>query len=330
VKFSPGENFSWAVFQDSPGNYELRCVDSALNELSPGQLLIRIEYSSLNYKDVLSLLGKNGESKVFPQVIGVDLVGIVIESLTPSFQEGVRVAQFSRGLGTIRGGGIARYITSDTVGLITVPKSISPELVMALGTAGLTAAACVSQILEAEIDPSSGPILITGAGGGVGKITLLMLSRLGYQTIASSRECTFAESNPMQVIPPLKSTHLQLLPEKWIAVVDTLGGDSLATAIKSTRRGGMVFSVGNVKSNELKLTVFPFILRGVRLIGVNLDSYKLERIQEFLSRVSGILDEESLMSITKIIEFNEVPDLLNAISEGKHSGRTVVRIPHSS
>lgn len=330
MKFSPAENFSWAVFQDSPGNYELRCVDFALNELSPGQVLIRIEYSSLNYKDVLSLLGKNGESKVFPQVIGVDLVGIVIESLHPSFQEGVRVAQFSRGLGTTRGGGIASFITSDTDGLITIPKSISPELVMALGTAGLTAAACVSQILEAEIDPSSGPILITGAGGGVGKIILLMLSRLGYQTIASSRECTFSESNPIQVIPPLKSTHLQLLPEKWIAVVDTLGGDSLATAIKSTRRGGMVFSVGNVKSNELNLTVFPFILRGVRLTGVNLDSYKLERIQEFFSRISSILDEESLMSITKIIDFNEVPDLLNAIGQAKNSGRVVVRISHSS
>lgn len=326
MKFFPHGNLSWAVTQNSPGIYELLCIDSPTDKLISGKVLIQIEYSSLNYKDALSVLGKNGETRDYPQIIGLDLVGIVKESYDPKFKAGTKVARFSRGLGTTSGGGMAHFITSDTEHLIRIPESTSPQLVMAIGTAGLTAAACVAQILKEQVDPGSGSILITGAGGGVGKIALLMLSKLGYKTVAATRGGTFTESNPQRVIPPLKPTNFQMLPEKWVAVIDTLGGNSLATAIKSTQRGGAVISVGNIESPNLNLNISPFVLRGVKLIGINLDLYKREEIEKFLVNITSILNMEDFTGITRIIEFDEVPYFVNLMSQGKHSGRTVVKI----
>jgi acrylyl-CoA reductase (NADPH) len=326
MKLLPDVNMTWAVTQNSSGNYELLCIDSPNDKLVSGKVLIQIEYSSLNYKDALSVLGKNGETRDYPQAVGIDLIGVIKESCDLKFKAGTRVARFSHGLGTTSGGGIAQFITSDTDHLILVPESMSPPLVMAIGTAGLTAAACVAQILEQPVDPSSGSILITGAGGGVGKIALLMLSKLGYKTVAATRGGTLIGSNATLIIPPLKPTNFQILPEKWVAVIDTLGGNSLATALKSTRRGGVVMSVGNVEGSNLNLNISPFVLRGVKLIGINLDLYKKEEIEKFLISVTSILDMENLMSITRIIDFNEVPYFVNLISQGKHSGRTVVKI----
>ncbi len=319
-------NLSWLVKTNSIKNFELVCEDIPKSELVPGSVSIRIEYSSLNYKDVLTTIGKNGETKIYPQAIGIDAVGIVEHSLDSTIKVGTRVAQFSQGLGTTFMGGLTHYINAESEVLIEIPNSISALKAGAFGTAGLTAAACVSRILGEGIKTSAGPILVTGAGGGVGRIALLMLSQLGYQTVASTRGAIFLDSETTRVIAPLKHSNFNLLPEKWIAVVETLGGESLAAALKTTQAGGLVISVGMVESPRLSTTVYPFVLRGIKLLGINLDKIEIKKKRELLNLVDSLISLDTLMRITKIIEFNEVPIFIELMKIGKHTGRTVVKV----
>ena len=323
-------NLSWAVKRNSSEIFELVCEDIPKSELAQGDVSIRIEYSSLNYKDVLSIAGKNGETKIYPQVIGIDAVGIVEHSMNSTIKVGTRVAQFGRGLGTTLMGGLSHYLNAKPEVLIEIPNSISALKAGAFGTAGLTASACVSRILEEGIKTSAGPILVTGAGGGVGRIALLMLSQLGYQTIASTRGAIFPGIENSQLIAPLKHSNFNLLPEKWTAVVETLGGESLATALKSTRAGGLVLSVGMVESASLSVTVYTFVLRGIKLSGINLDQIENKKKKELLNLVDSLISFDTLMRITKIIEFDDVPIFLELMKVGKHTGRTVVKIQAST
>ena len=166
----PPKNLSWAVDRSATGAHQLVCMDSSFPDIDSGKILVRIEYSCLNYKDVLSVSGKNGETKSYPQIIGIDAVGTIEQSHDSAFLVGSRVGLFSRGLGTTKGGGLSHYLVTQTDSAIALPSSISPLKAMAIGTAGLTAAACVAQILKEGIATSTGPVLITGAGGGVGRI----------------------------------------------------------------------------------------------------------------------------------------------------------------
>ena len=322
-------NLSWVVNQLPSGSHELVCGNSRLVDLNSGEILVKVEYSSLNYKDVLTMTAKNGETKSYPQIIGVDAVGTIVQSCDPTFTVGMRLGLFSRGLGTTKGGGLTHQLVTRVGSPVMLPSSISSLKAMAIGTAGLTAAACVAQIQNHGIQPSSGPILITGAGGGVGTIASLMLRQLGFQAVLSTRGGISDVVNPMQVIPPLKATHFQLLPEKWVAVLDTLGGESLVTAIKSTRAGGLVLSVGMVQSPNFSLSVYPFILRGIKLMGINLDRIENRDISLYLDLADTLLPDSLLMGFVKVIDFQEVPVYLELIANGKHSGRTVVRVAAS-
>ena len=163
-------NLSWVVNQLPSGSHELVCMNSRLLDLKSGEILVDVEYSSLNYKDVLTIAGKNGETKSYPQIIGVDAVGTIAQSCDPTFTVGMRLGLFSRGLGTTQGGGLSHQLVTQAGFPVILPSSISSLKAMAIGTAGLTAAACVAQFENHGIHPSSGPILITGAGGGVGGI----------------------------------------------------------------------------------------------------------------------------------------------------------------
>jgi putative YhdH/YhfP family quinone oxidoreductase len=320
------ENLAWAVNRSDTGDHQLVCIESPWRNVNSKEILVKIEYSCLNYKDLLTISGKNGETKSYPQVIGIDAVGTVEQSGCSSFISGTRVGLFSRGLGTTKGGGLSHFLLTDKESAITLPPEVTPLKAMAIGTAGLTAAACVAQIQNEGIQPSSGPILITGAGGGVGRIAGLMLSRLGYQTVLSTREGGLIGMNSPHVIPPLRASKFQLLPEKWVAVLDTLGGDSLATAIKSTHSGGVVLSVGMVTSPDINLSVYPFVLRGVKLIGINLDRIENETIEKYLKLADSLMPLNSLMEFVNVIQFGEVPAFIDLMEKGKHSGRTVVNI----
>ena len=319
------KNLSWAVDRRDNG-LQLVCIESPLREINFEEILVKVEYSCLNYKDVLSVSGKNGETKFYPQVIGIDAVGRVEQSNSSTLLAGTRVGLFSRGLGTTKAGGLSHYLVANVDSAIVLPSSISSLNAMAIGTAGLTAAACVAQILNEGIQPSSGPILITGAGGGVGRIASLMLSQIGYQTVLSTRGKGPLGVESPKVIPPLKASSYQLLPEKWIAVLDTLGGESLVTAIKSTKSGGVVLSVGMVENPNINLSVYPFVLRGIKLIGINLDHIENEVIKQHLDLAESLLPPNLLMEFVKVIQFEEVAFCIDLMEQGKHSGRTVVKI----
>jgi alcohol dehydrogenase len=324
------KNLSWVVDKSANGEHRLACMDSELPDIDSGEILVRIEYSCLNYKDVLSIFGKNGETKSYPQIIGIDAVGTIEQSHYSAFSVGTRVGLFSRGLGTTTGGGLSHYLVARADAAIALPTSMSSLKAMAIGTAGLTAMACVAQIQKEGIETSTGPILITGAGGGVGRIASLLLSQLGYQAVLSTRGTGSIGVNPAQVIPPLRASNFQLLPEKWVAVVDTLGGESLVTAIKSTQSGGVVLSVGMVESPSMNLSVYPFVLRGVKLFGVNLDRIDGNVIKQYLELADSLMPESLLMEFVRVIQFEEVPEYVNLMEHGKHSGRTVVKISSST
>jgi acrylyl-CoA reductase (NADPH) len=324
------KNLSWVVDKSATGEHRLACMDSELPDIGSGEILVRIEYSCLNYKDALSVFGKNGETKSYPQIIGIDAVGTIEQSQHSAFLVGTRVGLFSRGLGTTKGGGLCHYLVARADTAIALPTSMSSLKVMAIGTAGLTAMACVAQIQKEGIETSTGAILITGAGGGVGRIASLLLSQLGYQAVLSTRGKGSIGVNPSQVIPPLRESNFQLLPEKWVAVVDTLGGESLVTAIKSTKSGGVVLSVGMVVSPSISLSVYPFVLRGIKLFGVNLDRIDSNVIKQYLELADSLMPESLLMEFVKVIQFEEVPEYVNLMENGKHSGRTVVKISSST
>lgn len=326
MTFKFSENLSWVVERREMGVHQLVCIDSPLHQINSEEILVRVEYSCLNYKDVLSVSGKNGETKSYPQAIGIDAVGRIEKSNCSTLVAGTRVGLFSRGLGTTSSGGLSHYLVAQAESAIVLPSSVSSLKAMAIGTAGLTAAACVAQIQSMGIQPTSGPILITGAGGGVGRIASLMLSQTGYRTVLSTRGKGLTGDDLTQVIPPLKSSNFQLLPEKWNAVLDTLGGESLVTAIKSTKSGGIVLSVGMVQNPSINLSVYPFLLRGITLIGVNLDRIEKHAITQYLDLADSLLPLNLLMEFVKVIQFQEVPFYIDLMEQGKHSGRTVVRI----
>jgi putative YhdH/YhfP family quinone oxidoreductase len=330
----PLKNFGWNASIDENGKNGIQIGPVANKPLNRNQVIIRVEFASLNYKDLLTASGKNGETKLYPQTIGVDAVGIVEDSLSSKFKVGDRVAQFSRGLGTTKGGGLCEYLIADEEDLIVMPSNLSSYSAMMIGTAGLTASACISKIIEQNISPGDGPILVTGARGGVGRLAIIMLSNLGFDVFGSSRGSEVNGNpfnfNSQKIIKNPKFTELRLLPEKWAASIDTLGGNALESTIKSTRSKGIVLSVGMVDSPNINLNVFPFILRGVTLAGVNLDQFSISDLDQLLRSAVIYLSENDLVENSNLIDFQSVGNYIEMMASGMHSGRTVVKVGNES
>jgi len=238
------------------------------NDLPPGDVLIEVQYSSLNYKDALSANGNRGVTKHYPHTPGIDAAGVVVESSVPAWQPGDEVICSGYDLGMNTDGGFARYIRVPHSWVVPKPVNMSLLESMQLGTAGFTAALCVLALESNGVKPENGPILITGATGGVGTIALQILAGLGYKGVAVSGKSeardflqSFGADEVIDRVSFLANKEKGLLPATWAGVVDTVGGDILATAIKGTGFDGVVTSCGNAASGDLPLNVYPFILR---------------------------------------------------------------------
>ena len=297
------------------------------------EVVIKVTYSSLNYKDALSSVGNPGVSKHFPHITGIDVAGTVFESTSPIFKVGERVLVTGYDMGMNSNGGHAQYVKIPASWVARIPDAISDREIMTFGTAGLTAALSINELIENGIKPESGDILVTGATGGVGSIAIAILSKLGYNITAISgkkeRIDFLKKIGANEVILREEfeeESKKTLLREKYAGVVDTVGGKILANALKQIKYDGVATCCGLTSSHELNTNVFPFILRGVRLIGIDSVECKLEKKQAAWEKLASRWKINSLNSIINEISLDEIKAAYEHLLSGKAVGRYVVKI----
>lgn len=305
----------------------------SLNDLPAGDLLIRVHYSSLNYKDALSASGNKGVTKQYPHTPGIDAAGVVEVSSSDRFQPGDKVIVTSYDLGMNTSGGFGEYIRAPESWVLPLPGKMTLRDSMVFGTAGFTAALSVYRLIQGGVTPGEGEILVSGASGGVGSIAVSILRqegfwvaavngrkdetdylmRLGAKSVLSMEEAAASDSRP-------------LLKERWAGCIDTVGGDILATAIKSTRRNGVVTCCGNAASHQLPMNVYPFILRGISLIGIDSQQCPMPLRKEIWKTISEKWNRPEMEQVVSEIPLDRVNEKIDQMLSGRHKGRTLINL----
>ncbi len=262
--------------KDAAGRVSAEITRRSIDELPAGDVLLRVAYSSLNYKDALALTGHPGVNKVFPHVPGVDAAGIVVASDAPEFRPGDQVIVTGFDMGANRWGGYAEYVRVPREWIVPLPAGLTLRESMMLGTAGFTAGLCVDALQKHQVSPDRGEVVVTGASGGVGSMAVSILAALNYQvTAVTGKTAAHEYLRSLGAARILAREQVDdpsgrpLLSARWAGGVDTVGGNILSTILRSTQHSGCVAACGLAASNALPITVFPFILRAVTLSGID-------------------------------------------------------------
>lgn len=302
-------------------------------DLDEGEVTIRVHYSSVNYKDALAATGTGKIVRRFPCVGGIDLAGEVVASTDPRFAAGDKVLASAFDIGVSHHGGYAELARVPADWVVPLPHGLDLLEAMALGTAGFTAGLAIVRMEHEGLAPGNGPVIVTGATGGVGGLAIDMLSRLGYQVVGLTRkdeeteylkmlgaaEVRLASEIDFENIRPLETG-------QWAGAIDNVGGSVLSWLIATMKRAGTVASVGNAASFKLDSTVFPFILRGVTLLGVDSGFIAYPTRKLVWDRLAGDLKPRHLMDVTRVIDLESLPTCFEDFIAGRVRGRTVVRI----
>lgn len=316
--------------QDAEGSITLKheVVDASF--LPDGDVQIAVEYSGINYKDALAITPKGGVAREYPLIPGIDVAGTVTSSSSPEFAVGDRVVAHGYDIGTGRHGGYADTARYPADYLVKLDELTTAEAA-AIGTAGFTAAMSVNAIRSAGIQPADGPILVTGATGGVGSVSVDLLAGLGYEVVASSGKADahdwLMELGATQVIGrlPAEGEKVRALGKsQWAGVVDSVGGDTLAYALSTLNYAGTAAISGLARSADLPTTVMPFILRGVTLAGIDSVQLPIGARRDVWHQLAGELKPRHLGRITKDVSVLEAPKTLRTIIGGGVTGRTRV------
>ncbi|MDJ0880227.1 MAG: MDR family oxidoreductase [Gammaproteobacteria bacterium] len=303
------------------------------DDLMPGNVTVQVKYSTINYKDALALTGSAPILRKLPIIPGIDFAGEVIESSDERFSIGDEVLLNGFGVGETHSGGYAQMARVNADWLVRLPNNIDCRQAMAIGTAGYTAMLCILALEDHGVNPDDGPVLVTGASGGVGSVAVSVLSKLGYSVSASTGKLT--ESDYLKSLGAIEVVDRNDFAQKprplgkelWAAAVDVAGGQTLANVLSQTRRAGAVAACGLAESMDLPTSVAPFILRGITLYGIDSVMCPMERRIQAWSRLSQDLDLERLESMTSEIPFDDLPAATQDLLAGKLKGRTVVKLP---
>jgi acrylyl-CoA reductase (NADPH) len=329
-----GKAFKALIVEETGDNKFARAIkERAVDNLPPGDVLIRVHYSSLNYKDALSATGNRGVTKNYPHTPGVDASGIVEESASGDFKLGDEVLVTGYDLGANTSGGYGGYIRVPADWVIKLPEGLSLRESMIYGTAGFTAALSVYKMTEHGVNPGMGEVLVTGATGGVGSVAAGILAKSSFQVVASTgkpdQQQYLFDLGVKEVIArddARDSSGRLLLKARWAGVVDTVGGGTLATAVKSTKQHGVVTCCGNVASADLPLNVYPFILRGVSLVGIDSAYCPMDVRKKVWDKIANEWKIDALDLISTEISLAGLDEHIELILHGREKGRIVVNL----
>ncbi len=325
-------HFKALVIEEAQKVFTRKITQRSIDDLPSGDLLVRVKYSSLNYKDALSAIGNRGVTRSYPHTPGIDAAGIVEQSQNPSFTKGQEVIVTSYDLGMNTDGGFGQFVRVPSQWAIKLPQGLSLKESMIIGTAGLTAGMSVLRLTE-KVNPDQGQVIVSGATGGVGSMSVALLSKLGYEVAALT-----GKPNEENFLTRLGARHLisreefqnpekaPLLKALFSGGIDTVGGPILDNIIKSTLPTGVVTCCGNVASPKLDLTVFPFILRGLSLVGIDSQNYPMEEREKVWKNLATDWKPDHLLDMFTQISLEELSQSIDQILEGKLKGRTVINM----
>ncbi|KDA92337.1 MULTISPECIES: MDR family oxidoreductase [Pantoea] len=323
--------FKALVIENDEQGYRSLLKDLPESQLPDHDVTLDVSYSSLNYKDALAICNKGPIVRHFPMVPGIDFVGRVTASRHPDWKEDDVALLTGWGVGEKQWGGLAQKASVSGDWLVRPPATLSPLQTMAIGTAGLTAMLCVMALEKQGITPEQGPVLVTGASGGVGSYSVSLLARLGYQVIASSGRT----SDHAYLIDTLGAASVidreelsqpgkPLAKERWAAAIDSVGSHTLANVLAATQRDGAVAACGMAQGLDLPASVAPFILRGVTLAGVDSVMCPKPLRQQAWQRLGELMDSERLSKLSRVILLSEAREGAQALLDGKVQGRLIV------
>lgn len=322
-----------AIVISKDGDAQTVAVQNLEEEQLPeGDVTVDVAYSTLNYKDGLAITGASPVVRSFPMVPGIDLVGEVTDSANSAYKPGDRIVLNGWGVGEKHWGGLAQKARLRADWLIPLPTAFSPRQAMAIGTAGYTAALCVTALDDAGVTPDAGDVLVTGATGGVGSVAVALLAKAGFKVTAATgkaSEADYLETLGAAAVidrAQLSGKGKPLQKEQWAGVVDTVGSFTLANACAQTRYGGAVAACGLAQGADLPATVMPFILRGVRLLGIDSVMAPRERRLAAWELLARDLDPALLEVMSEEVPLGDAIGKASELLEGKVRGRIVVDV----
>jgi len=325
--------FKALLIEEKDGKTLSRITQFDETQLDPGEVTIRVAYSSVNYKDALAATGTGRIIRRYPCIGGIDLSGTVIESRSPKFKPGDRVIATSFDIGVAHHGGYAEMARVPADWVVPMPAGLDLASAMALGTAGFTAALGIVRMEENGLRPAKGPVIVTGATGGVGSMAVDMLSQLGYHVVAltgkeqeapylrelGATEVMLRSALDLGKIRPLDRA-------RWAGAVDNLGGDVLAWIASTMQQGGTIASIGMAANMSLNTTVAPFILRGVSLLGIDSGYIGEPYRSQVWKRLASDMKPKHLASMVRRVAFSDLPGVFPEFMAGRAKGRVVVEI----
>jgi len=331
-KFLPNNFDALFVKKDILNNYSLNLEKNTINEIDNDQVLIKVSYSSLNYKDMLICLGNPGLVRKYPHIPGIDAAGIVMSSKSNNFKKGEKVMVVARPLGVKSHGGLAQYIKVHSDWVEKIPKNLTLKSSMIFGTAGFTASLAIITLLKDQIKKNKKPILVSGATGGVGIFAIYMLSKLGFavSAVTTKRESAFLKKMGATEIISYREfnnfSNLPLLKIKYSAIIDNIGGNIIKFGSRQLDHNGKILSIGMISGQNVEVNIMPFILRGVQLIGINSENTPPKLRKKVWKNIIKFSKDKKLESIYKECKLIEVSKIIKKIELNKNVGRYIVKI----
>lgn len=330
-----GDHRSYSALQvtDEGGLFRTQVIEKKISDLPDHDVLVRVYYSSLNYKDALSATGNRDVTENYPHTPGIDAAGVVEESRDSRFKSGDPVIITSYDLGMNTPGGFGQYIRVPGNWIVPLPDQLSLKESMIIGTAGFTASYGILKITEGGIQPDDGPVVVTGATGGVGCFAVALLSQLGYEVVAIT-----GKPEQHEFLKSLGAARIEdrdavtdrsqklLLKGTWAAAVDTVGAEILDTLIRQTRHNGIVTCCGNILGHKLHTNIYPFILRGVSLMGIDSGICLMQTRTRLWEKLAGEWKPEKLQQLFREVSLKRLPDEIDSILKGNQTGRVLVNL----